>query len=113
MTTSTAAKTTKKTPAKSKAKTSPFAAKVKAPAPSTANTNMHSAEAFGNIEVEFGGETHKIPKGAPLHSNNRVSRSLINAAKKRAADGKEFSIQVTMTVKLVADESGLEDIAFV
>lgn len=70
------------------------------------------AEAFGNCEAEAGGIWHKIPKGIPLDSNNHVSRSLINAAKAKAEKGEELVLMVRMTVKVVTDDSGKEDLVF-
>jgi len=89
---------------------SPFAPKTSAT--NNRNGNQQKAEAFGNCSFEVDGNEYKIPKGIPMDSNNRVTRSMINAAKAAAEKGDEFTVTLTCTVKLVVDDSGLEDIKF-
>ena len=48
-----------------------------------------------------------------MDSGNRVTRSIINAARAAAEKGEDLVIDMKCTVKLVIDDSGLEDIEIV
>ena len=71
--------------------------------------NQRKADGFLNLTVKAkDGSDIKLRRGIALDLNNRVERSLLNAAE---AQGEDFSITLTGTIHRVEAESA-EDIQF-
>lgn len=83
-----------------------MAVQKKTAAKNTGTNDMKKADAFLNLKlVDSEGNVHNLPKGLALFNDNRVMRSLINAA--GANPEREFSF--TGTVYVPAEEQA-EDI---
>ncbi len=58
-------------------------------------TDLKKADAFLNLKlVDSEGNVHNLPKGLPLFEDNRLMRSIINAAK--ANPDREFTLTASV-----------------
>ena len=74
----------------------------------SSSASFVKADAFLNISVVAAdGSVHRLRKGIPLHTDNSLERSLINAMK----SDPDLVLQVTADVLVVTEDNG-EDIAF-
>lgn len=72
-------------------------------------TDTKSADGFLNLSIELpSGETVRLRKGVPLDLDNRIERSLLNAASANS----DFTIKLVGSIHTVVDESASEDIVF-
>lgn len=92
--------------------TSPF--KPRAATQATNNfAGKPKAEAFINcFVINALGEEVKISKGIAIDSSTLVGRSIIAQAQELAAEGKDMTIQLEGTIKLVVDDSNAELMKF-
>ena len=71
------------------------------------------AEAFINCFVlNAAGQEVKISKGIAIDSSTLVGRSIIAQAHELAAEGKDMTIQLEGTIKLVVDDTDAELMKF-
>jgi len=72
-------------------------------------SDTKSADGFLNLSIEMpDGSSIRLRKGVPLDIDNRVERSLLNAA----TTNSDFTVKLTGSVHAIVDESEAEDIVF-
>lgn len=79
----------------------------------TKSNDKKSANGFINLSVtDSEGNVHKLRAGSALYEDNNLENSILIAAKEAAAQGKEFSLNITGTVNVIVPESEKKAINF-
>ena len=74
--------------------------------PAAANTSFNKADAFLNLVIKHGDKEYRLRKGVPLHLENLIEKSLIEAHK----GGEGFTVELVGTVQLANVELNDDDL---